>query len=551
MTDPELEPTADALRRALSGRADEVEPSHDAYARLATRVVAASSGPGARPGAAARWGRSRLAGAVAATMVLTGAVGAGLTMIGDGDQGRGQAVVGGSGADSSASTVSPSPGITEPGAPPPTVVDATEVPPVPSDIGPAPATPSMTAAVDLAGPSRAATVDSFLHRLGVTGPDVGVEYEIDGDRVSVWALTEGTSDRGPLIATLTLSPVPEAGDDHWVVTGATSDQVTIDQPGPPIGERLDATELVVSGMGSGFEGDLDVELRSAVDGTILARQGAQGGALGPAPYETTLDLVGTDRAWLVVRSGGGADGVAAAFAAIPLAFVGGPDYRPYSVVRIGPDDPDQGLVVRAGPGTGNPELDVVPAAGVVTRRSGAYPTLNGSTVWWPVTSPGGAEGWVAAWYLAGTSEPGDGPDAHLAAGERFLAELARVASGGPWTVVVDRPGFSLWTGGASVVVDPAEMGAPGAWLAEQAELGGRSVVEVFDLPPDLEGVELVWGADTVTVDRHLVDGYFGGVPAVTATWVGLDGQARRAVVFWSVRPDGGLAPIGALVEPVG
>ena len=127
MNDPtlpdELEPTADAVRQALTSRAAETEPGPDAYARLATRVASAD----ASPRRTLPWSAPRLAAAATAGLALV-AAGFGIATLADDDPaqpGLGQVETADGGTDTTddaATTTTVAPGAT-------TTPSSIEVPP--------------------------------------------------------------------------------------------------------------------------------------------------------------------------------------------------------------------------------------------------------------------------------------------------------------------------------------------------------------------------------------------------------------------------------------
>jgi hypothetical protein len=534
---PELGPTAEALRRTLAARAAEVEPSHDAYARLAARVAATAP---EQPQRRAPWSLARLGAVTTAAIALVVAAGLGIAALGGGDEPLGTATVVGDGTTTTPSPpTSEAPGETTPSAP-------TGIPSVPPGIEQAPATSDMVSDLTLARSTRDEAASAFLDLLGIDF----VEFDIEGDTAAVWTFTEGTTQRGIRVATLDLTDVELDEGPGWIVSRATSDQVEIDTPRS--GAHLTGrSELTASGQGSGFESTLDVEVRSATDGSLLVSAFTGGGQAEPAPFEITLPLVGTERAWLKVSSAGGADGVASPFAAVPVSYVGSDDPTRYRVVRIGDDDPDGGLVVRAGPGTSNQRLAVVPAGGTVTRRPGAYPTRSRSTVWWPVTT-GGVEGWVASSYLAGPRASGISDAAYGDAALNLLAQAADPGLRPPHlalSVLSARNGLTFAVDGELVHVSADEARRPGLWTTALDGLGGRSPQALLAVP-DLGSIEItVDPGDLAQPDSQaLAAGYFGGTAHATAHYRGSDGAGRRSHLFFTTGSDGSLAVFGVLVE---
>ncbi|MCP3991140.1 MAG: SH3 domain-containing protein [Actinomycetia bacterium] len=536
-----LAETASALSRALADRAAEVEPNPNAYANLAAKVNATSP---RRGGFGSGWSLGRIGAATVAGVAMVGAgvgivaiafdndntgdafveVADGTTIASDLDDDDGDAIGGDLEVENTSSTLS--------------------IPAVPSGIEQIPATGDMISDLTLARSSQTQAVEAFFDLLGIEF----VDYEIQGERVSVWTFHEESTERGIDVATLELVPVELDEGPGWIVGEAVSDHVVIERPTPSV-VLSGQSELIISGRGTGFEATVGIDLVSATDGSTLVATYANAGSFGELEaFETAIPLVGTERAWVVATSSGGADGVAEPFAAVPVSYEGAVDDTDYVVVRIRDDDPDEGLNLRTGPGASSPWLATIPRGETVTRLPGAFPTLSGTAVWWPVEA-GGTEGWVASAFLADPgSEPDDAYVDELSNVLWALADPERIDSGFP---ILPAHGFTLFNGDSLVKMTAQEILDGDFWGAHHSELG-RSPVDVVGIPPSGGDAE-----QEITVNQprfiepasqRRADGYFGGLPYATTTYEGTDGITRRTHVFFATGADGRLGAIGAIVE---
>ena len=89
-------------------------------------------------------------------------------------------------------------------------------------------------------------------------------------------------------------------------------------------ERI-ASPVTVSGTGAGFEANLVVSLRAAHERGALAEQPVTAGRAQPRKFSSLLAFERPQAATgaIVVRDGGGLDGVSTAFFAIPVRFAAG------------------------------------------------------------------------------------------------------------------------------------------------------------------------------------------------------------------------------------
>lgn len=542
--DGDLAATAQHVTDALHRHADGIEPGHDAYARLAARVNDAGTQPAG--GLGSWFPTPRLAGAVAAAaVVLVGGVA--LVNVGRGDDSVGTASVvteepttslqsaagdatdpSVAGADDGADDDSLDNGDDEDGPDSTDEVIANGGRVVPLAGG-------------IARESRAEAATAFLNHLGVDN----VSVTVSDDQAFVRSEREGGGE-GPEIAVLQLAPVAIDDVDRWVVVGATSGDIVIDTPS--VDSEVSGDALTVSGQGTGFEATVEVELRSATDGRQLSIVGTGAGNFGDlAPFSSSIPLSGTDQAWVIVRSSGGADDVATSFAAVPITFIGSIDDTSYHVVRIDDDDPDGGLNLRVGPGSDTDVLAVLDQGAVVTRTVDALPTRNGSSVWWPVTAADGTVGWAASQFLAAAGTLSD--QALADAAEQFLFVASNPEVAGPWIDVAPRLGFAVVAGGNQVEVAATGLQRPDGWTAPLPGLGGRSLAELADVPSDFEtaqAVDVNGSANVAPSAAGLLARYFGALPYVTVTYTATDGGTRNAHVVFEAAPIGAPAIVGVV-----
>ncbi len=541
-----FEDTAERIRAAMNDQAADTTPSPDAYARLATRVAQQPEGrrrpgwiPPARALVAGVAGLAALAGGfavlsgddsgptVVAVEVADGATGdtANTDDANADDQGsagtaRGPEADGDEPlSDESSQTGNP------------TAASGDQ--------------PSL--ALGPVAASRQEAADEFLALLGVEPAEV-VDVDTDGDGVAdqamVMTVREGEDDFVHPVAELQLAEVDDAAGSGWSVVGATSAMVSIEQP--IANQTVESLPFVVSGVGSGFEGWMDIDVRSAVDGSVLLSAGTQGGSFEPAAFSYEAEVPGTDAAWVVVRSSGGADGVALPFAAVPVIIDARPDPTDYVVATVPLDDPDGGLNMRSGPGVDNDKLGVVGWANTVRRTPGFKAERRGDDVWWPVTDESGTQGWVNARFLApSNSLDGEQLDA---GGQQFLLLAASPDFVDRWFQVSPHLGFTVVAQGQTVRVAAADLQRPSGWT--DALIDGRSLSELVAAPLLPRNEVVMRPNSSEFVDPAMEDvalRYFAGLPSVTANYLGSDGQAHTTHVFFE-NGLGGQRYVGAIIE---
>lgn len=382
----------DRLRTVLRSRADEVEPAHDAYARLAARVAGRSHRPWWRPPAALAV--PALAAALAAVVAV------GLLLGGDGDDARIDAVAPPAGDDATATTTSdttPSDATAPDTTAPDTTAPTTTAPPA---SGPT----STDQAVDVgtlafpggdreSWPTDPLAVARDFAATVLDAPDLALDPP-QGDLVPVRA-TGGGGVTGEVVGALRLVQHRSLdGRTRWGVIGAETSTIRIDRPSP--GDAV-GNPVEVGGASTSFEAALVVRV-VGLDGTELGGAMAMGGA-GPElePFSGTVAGLPSapGPAFVVVTAEPAADGATGRHAAVPVELGAGPALpATFRVVRVAGDDADGGLVVRDGPSTGAAAVAVLaPASGGVQRVG---PAEGG---WWLVTD-GSVEGWVNSAYLA-------------------------------------------------------------------------------------------------------------------------------------------------------
>ena len=536
----------DNLRSALRQQGDGVEPSHDAYRQLAEAVQGAG-----RP-TAVTWLRPALA-AAAAVAVL----GAGVTLLTrsgnqivgtgpagdqvalDGDPADGQTAEATVPAGETAGEGLGAGGDRDDGQGAGATGEADEAEADDGDDGGEDA----GGAGDLVGPVRASRLAAGQAFLDLLRLPFG-EPELAGDRLVVRSRSPaGDGQPGPIVAELSTVAV----DGGHAVTGARSAGVSIVEVSQ--GE-LAGGRLTIEGLGLGFEGVLDVRVVSGLDNRELARSAVTAGSVGePVPFVTSLPVVGAERAWVVVSSAGGADGVIEPFAAAPVRYRAGADPADYAVVRVPADDPDGGLRLRAGPGADTPTLAVIPSGLDGVRRTLEYPVPNGTEAWWSVVAPDGQQGWVNSRFLAATTPLGAGQLDDLVGDV-----TARLAGGGGSLDVAALPltrraDVAIGTVTEPVGVAPSSLLTPGGWTATRSvtpagDSGQPTEVDLLTL----YGVDR-WPAATVIAGpagfggdaaAEVAERYFGGLPSITVVHPSPDLRAAgpRTHLFVEATPVG-------------
>lgn len=540
--DGDLAETGRRLGDALSRHAEPIEPRHDAYARLAARVNEAGSS--ASTGIRSILPLPRLAFAV--SLVAVAVVG-GLAVMNasrdDEPTGSAAAV-----AEDVVSTTAPA-----------EVLNATTTVGETAAAVAAEPSSSTTAESDgtddvignpglvvplaggIARDSRQAAAEAFLDHLGIDHALV----TIAGDEALISTEREGGG-VGPEIAVLELVPVGLDDVDRWTVIEARSDAIEIEAP---FGQaKVTGEALTIKGRGTGFEGWVDIDVHSATDGRRLVRSGAEAGSLGELrPYEATVPMVGTEHVWVVVTSSSGTDEVASAFAAVPISSVGSTDTATYRVVRIGENDPDDGLNVRSGPGSNNDVVGVLDRGAAVTRRGDDSPRRNGSSVWWPIVTDGGVEGWAASQYLAAEDPLSD--ESLISAGTDLLRAASNPDSA-LWVAGSSRLGLTLVDGGTQTEVPAANVSDPTWWTSTEAGLGNRTPAEVINAPVGFEETLTVRVNDPGSVDAAtapVLARYLGGLPYVTVDYTDADNVDQTLHLVYEAAPTGGPALVGIVV----
>jgi hypothetical protein len=471
--------TEQRLRSALRSRAERVEPSPDAYARLATRVAA--SAPTAR-----RWPSARLAVTAAIGVLVAAAGAAAFLLSGDG---------GGHHVDTAAPTTTAAPATTEPAGPPATDTGpATTEPPTTAPSPPPLAFPGADLDRWYADPADAGR-DFASTILGE--PDLVLDEPTDG-RIPVRLVGEDGIARqvvGHLVLAAATHP---DGTTRYGVAAAEADTITIDQPAPG---SVVADLITVSGRATAFEATLMVAVRS-LDGTPLGDALAHGGA-GPdlEPYRVEVPVRGSGTAFVVVTAGSGASGPLSRHAAVPVRLDGTAPAARYAVARVAVDDPDGGLVVRAGPRASAERVGVLAPAATGIIRTGAPQGR-----WWPVTD-GTVEGWVNSTYLT-PYEPLDAMrrDELAALAARFAAAVEARDAGAlaalPWAddvPVLFGPATSPET------LTGSALGDPPFWTSARPFLAPSGVVHAsfFDHvgPVSVDGIGIDDCCHSPTADR--------------------------------------------------
>lgn len=361
--------------------------------------------------------------------------------------------------------------------------------------------------------------------------------------------TEGGSDFDREIATLDLVEV--AGDDAsgWAVAAASSTSVVIDSPAAA---ALTGPSIAVSGRGHGFEATVELEVRSAVDGSRLYEGSTSAGNLGVLePFATSVPLAGWDRVWIIARSAGGADGVASSFAAVPVTVTGPAEDATYLVTGVALDDVDGGLNLRSAPGADSDRIGVLEWGRPVVRTPDAYPVVVGDDVWWPVTASDGVAGWVNARFLA---RAGEIPGGALTAGaQAFLFATADPAIGGRWAPISDRTGFVVAADGAVVSLTPGALAEPSGWTSPV--VGGASLVDLAAVPDALQAEAVItpFGASSTGAGppepevQELANQVFAGLPGATVEYNGVDGLGHTLHLFFEQAPVGPRI-VGAIID---
>ena len=400
---------------------------------------------------------------------------------------------------------------------------------------------------------------------------IAVDYaalEEAGDEVRVRSVGERGAD-GPVVSVLSLDAI----GGGYVVTEARSDSIEFDVDNrlaaDPVDDNIDDRIAVIgaidlSGRRTGPGATVEVDLHSAVDGHPISTSSHpvdddddNGDDGDEAEFDFSIPVTGVDRAWLVLRSAAdeasaGDSRRAEPFAARPVLYVGDPDPSGYSVVRLPPHDPDNGLVIRRTPN--GQRLGVVELGSTGVRRRAVAARRAGGLSWWPVTAPDGTEGWVASRYLA-ANDPG--PDSRL-------LELARdfIAMVGPdGSNAIDSPEVEsqdpLLLGSITEPL-PVVVGVEGGLASSLAGLQGQPDGLVGSLA-EFFGADRWNKAEIFVPDGYRQPGaaaaarsYFGDLPSVVIRSLNpTTGGWERVHLFVSRRQDD-LSLVGIVreVEPI-
>lgn len=164
---------------------------------------------------------------------------------------------------------------------------------------------------------------SFVEDLiGMENPAFGDFQQGDARSGEVPMLLVGEDGKPREDRVLSTIAVRQLDGRRWFVIAAGSDQVEISSP-----DVLEAisSPVTVTGRGFGFESNLAVSVRAAFEPEPLAQEGTAAGDRAPRPFSQTLtfERPATATGSVVVRDGGGLDGVPYAFAAVAIRFAGG------------------------------------------------------------------------------------------------------------------------------------------------------------------------------------------------------------------------------------
>ena len=406
------------------------------------------------------------------------------------------------------------------------------------------------------GPVRSTEVAAARAFLDLLRLQYGATEPVDDGRVVVRSLVDGRDGDGgdgSIAATLHLTGI----DGGYAVFAASSESITIDEVS---GGSLPNGLLRIDGSGAGPDAPVSVRVMSALDNRVLAVGQARAGTQRlpaepdePTPFTAELAVVGAENAWVIVFDGGAAPGPTDAFAARSVSFRSVDDPAEYAVVRVRPDDPDDGLQLRSGPGSTEPSLGVIPAGAGGVRRTGTYPVPIGTELWWSVTTDQGLTGWVNSRYLAST-EPLP-VDRLRALAERFGAggiEADRSATDLPLT---RRAAVAIGLPARPLEVPPETLLVADGWTevrsfpltADGTDSVDASLADLRPVDVGLTPTIDVEATFTSASDRAAAGRYFGDLPYVVVAGSGPDGIATRTFLFAESTPDGPEV-VGILVD---
>ncbi len=395
------------------------------------------------------------------------------------------------------------------------------------------------------GPIRSTRLEAAQAFMDLLGMDNGYPAVEENDRVVVYSFGEGgvSTENDRVVATLAMANLGEG----FAVAEASSESVFIDAV---FGGTGDDATMRIEGSGHGFESILDVEVMAAFDSRVLGTGYVGAGNFGEVePFVAEVDVVGHEHGWVIVSSSGGADRVIEPFAAKPVSFESVPNRTDYAVVGVAADDPDGGLVVRSGPGTGYAEIAVLPGGTSGLTRSAEYPVQVGTSTWWSIVTPDGANGWVNSRFVA-SNEPIEAEALSLLASQvRFfvsnpldlpLTDRIPVAIGSivdPITVSSDElTDLDGWTERRTFPM-PEAYGQP-----EETPLIALTMAEGWvDVEPEFDA------RYSYDANRSAAETYFAGLSSVVFTQESTSEPWTRTFVYAENTP-GGPKIVGIVVE---
>ncbi len=397
------------------------------------------------------------------------------------------------------------------------------------------------------GPVRSTELAAARAFLDLLRLQYGATEPIDDGRVVVRNLVDGQDIDGgdaPIAATLHLTRV----DGGYAVFAASSEGITIDEvAGGPLPDGL----LRIDGSDAGSGLPVGVRVMSALDNRVLAV--GQAGAVTPSlpaesdeptPFTAELAVVGAENAWVIVFDGGADPGATEAFAARSVSYRSVDDPAGYAVVRVRPNDPDDGLQLRSGPGSTEPSLGVIPAGAGGVRRTGEYPVPIGTELWWSVVTDQGLTGWVNSRYLAST-EPLP-VDRLRALAERFDSNGTEAAPAAADLPLTRRADVAIGLPARPLEVPPETLLVADGWTevrsfpltADGADSLAASLDDLRPVDVGLTPTIDVEAEFTSASDQAAAERYFGDLPSVVIAGSGSDGIATRTFLFAESTPDG-------------
>ena len=396
--------------------------------------------------------------------------------------------------------------------------------------------------------------EKFLDLLGVTDVDVTEtsgaadgEADSDGDDASSLFLVRARGGDSAILTTLSIAPIGEG----FVVDEARSDEYNFEFVGAVEGELTEDDDIydpinIIAVSGVELTSD-DSRPRNV---TLVP-------VVSPSPRFAAAEhrfvdqnTAGAARVWVVV---GAEDPLAGGspFSAKPAYFVGNDDLTDYTVFGLPPDDPDGGLVLRAEPN--GEQIGVIRLGTTGVKRLTVAPRLAGNRVWWAVTAPDGARGWVASDYLA-PNDPLD--EATLVA---LGSDLRNALSGQLVLPGVTTFAYPVYVGsitGPQQVKRGLEMQL--TWSVVRAldpnTEKSDSMDQYFGIDTWTDGEIVVPGGYLDPAARQPANAYFGALPSIAIETVNTKtGGRERVHIFVSHRggDDGGLghtAIVGIVLE---